>query len=181
MFRHRLLSLRIATLILVAILIILVISRRPVDISREKLFLADAMWFTFLIYHDGEMQIDTTGVIPTMAGFRSSDHHNSFYRELIFVHTEEEAVGFPNNVIVAWPNPERTPCQLYYMNKRMNTEIGHESLNLYGLEHPITMYDLVANWENVVPFVRDTIISSQFSRFWLSPECVEHLQRQSEN
>ena len=83
-----------------------------------------------------------------------------FFDTLIFVHSEEEAQGFPDNVVVAWPvDSEWLQSEIQRLNRRVRRDeddplfsraIGVEALlRDYGLVYPITIVDFVDNWEAV--------------------------------
>ena len=84
-----------------------------------------------------------------------------FYTDVVFVHTEEEGQGFPENVIVAWPCPtEATEFQIDLMHRNVNlteAELNRHrnprsvvTLEEFGLSYPLTRADLVDNWEKVM-------------------------------
>jgi len=85
-----------------------------------------------------------------------------FFDELVFVHSEEEAVGFPDNVIVAWPwalNVDSLINMLHsFVNKSIEDLIRpHGSVprrdvitfEEFGLSYPLTIADLTNNWEKI--------------------------------
>jgi hypothetical protein len=70
------------------------------------------------------------------------------FDSIVFVNTWQEGLeaNFPNNVVVAWPTP-RTIGVLESMNNRaMALGITFENNRL---SYPITMEDVVYNWEDV--------------------------------
>ena len=105
-----------------------------------------------------EVYIDRTGARAIQAIDPRSPAFTPFYTDLIFVHSEEEAAGFPDNVIVAWPS-EVTLWIIPEVHFRMGmdenklAEWGTErdvlTFEEFGLSYPLAVADLVENWENV--------------------------------
>ena len=92
-----------------------------------------------------------------------SQSFDPFYTELVFIHSEAEAIGFSDNVILAWPrmgenyfskgliagmhwqiNPDNEAHLRY--SGQMRDIITLED---FGLFYPLTVSDLVYNWRNV--------------------------------
>jgi len=83
-----------------------------------------------------------------------------FHDSIVFVHSEAEAVGFPDHVLVAWP-PEyaegilvgiywavdKDEEELAKMLPSFRRDVIH--LEDFGLSYPLTVADLVDNWEKV--------------------------------
>lgn len=117
--------------------------------------------FDFQMVIDGEIRVPAN--VPALnVTDPLSPYFDPAYTELVFVHNEEQAQGFPDYVIVAWP-VDRPVTQMIV--DRMNTmvnrtteELGNlitqrrESISLedFGLTYPITIEDLVDSWEAVV-------------------------------
>ena len=97
-----------------------------------------------------------------------------FYTGIIFVHNEEEAAGFPDNIIVAWPRTEASRgdydlnfsegliAGIHWAVDRTEEDLQRISwtgttfqlrpvvtLEEFGLTYPLTVVDLVDNWEKV--------------------------------
>jgi len=133
----------------------------PVPI--EKFLFARDMRFIFRMMVDGNSRISITGnrveavIRPDLPSF------NPFYTDLVFVHNEAEAAGFPNNVIVAWPWDNNWTYGLLEEITLASTlgedqiprnridESEREVLNVadFGLSYPITITDLIENWESM--------------------------------
>ena len=98
---------------------------------------------------------------------RNSDHifTNTIFRfqigdikisEVVFVHSAEEAEGFPTNVLVAWPT-EWSYLFLEYLNEWLDPEATGwnqpEDLLLdisdFGVELPLTRQFIVEDWETM--------------------------------
>jgi len=132
-------------------------------IPYAQFLFAQDMRFIFRIMVDGERRISITGskvvtvIRPDLPSF------DPFYTDLIFVYNEEKAIDFPDNVIVAWPSDD-------YWTENVVGLISHvanldedgipwdrtdatqrDVLNIedFGLTYPITITDLLNNWENV--------------------------------
>ena len=122
--------------------------------------------FSFQIVIDGETVFDPVGGLSRNRTHTSSPYFDPFYTELIFVHSQAEAQGFPYNVIVAWPRENERIVQdiVDRLNNAASRTVadlpspdnvwGHGrrpiSLRSFGFEEPITIADLVDNWENVI-------------------------------
>jgi hypothetical protein len=93
------------------------------------------------------------GSVSTVALDRRYINHlnspNRLYTDIIFVHSEKDAVGFRSDILVAWPRQNRfyTEVRLDTLNHRINER--NIDLSLYSLRYPITVIDLVDNWEQV--------------------------------
>jgi len=92
----------------------------------------------------------------------SGHRFDDSYTELIFVHNREAAYGFPDNVIIAWPTERPWIHSImarfnHYVSlteqelPRPGTHGGRQPINLndFGLSYPITIKNLVDNWESV--------------------------------
>ena len=66
--------------------------------------------------------------------------------ELVFVHSAEEAEGYAEGVIVAWPSAktERILWSLNWFVARDEIDVTE-----FSLEYPVTMEDLIDRWEAV--------------------------------
>jgi len=117
--------------------------------------------FSFMVYKDGEEVITGWSSIWDLIapGWSTFNPH---YDELIFVHSLEEARegNFPDNVIVAWPyRPLFTQASLAEINNTIKNPVSpwgerlaRNDINLedFDLTYPITVDDLVDNWEGMV-------------------------------
>jgi len=130
---------------------------RIVNLLRKTHYAIDLL-FHFQIYSDGESRI--------ISGFEASDllnpdspYHQPFYTDVVFVHTEEEGQGFPENIIVAWP-PSDFGIAIMHQNVNMTEHDMRNwppsmqrpvvTLEEFGLSYPLTRADLVDNWEKVM-------------------------------
>jgi len=124
------------------------------------------MYFEFSIFFEGE-RIYSAGAFavrlldPHLANF-SFPGYDPIVNDVVFVHSEAESRGFPDNVIVAWPRDDEA------LNNRRIEQI-HRNVNMseselmrggrlhrpvvtleeFGLTYPVTVADLVDNWEKV--------------------------------
>jgi len=135
-------------------------------IPRDKMdFAFHTQIFHFQIVINGEV---VTGIPAATSSWAlihplNPDFDSSF-TELVLVHNESEAQGFPDNVIVAWPwDRPLSHDRLYLFNRAVSRTadeleppqdawFGREPINLedFGLTYPITVEDLVNNWEGVI-------------------------------
>ena len=75
-----------------------------IAISREKFEYADELLFDFSIAVDGERIISFSRVRDTVLPW--GERFDPFYNEFILVHSQADAAGFPDNVVVAWPHEQ---------------------------------------------------------------------------
>ena len=81
------------------------------------------------------------------------------FNELVFVHNEAESRGFPDNVIVAWPRENAIELLIEQLHLAVNRDANELvrlrlqrpvfSLEEFNLTYPLTVEDLVGNWEDV--------------------------------
>jgi hypothetical protein len=127
-------------------------------ISTEKYVYAGEMGFRFQVAEDGERRIRGSMTVLNLIMPRSP-YFDPCLTDLVFVHTEEEAQGFPDNVIVAWPR-EGNWTQGLIAGIHWTIEdpvLGTHgrpvrelvTLEDFGLTYPLTVEDLVDNWEKV--------------------------------
>jgi len=160
---------RSIVLIILLSVILLIFTLCNMRREREALVNLDKLEFAFhTIMFDFQMVIDGEVVFRANLHARNAAHPLSpyfdpFYTELVFVHNQEEAQGFPDNVIVAWPGDRpHTQGVVNMLNYRVSLPAGElvgpsgrqtrEPIILedFGLTYPITIADLVDNWEGVV-------------------------------
>jgi len=129
----------------------------------EKNRYGSAMGFHFRMFWDGEMII-TQGMGIARFVFETWDEYffDPFYTDLIFVHNEQEALAFPDNIITAWPRDdiftEGLLAGIHWAAGRNDEDLimhngrpQREALIIedFGLSYPLTATDLVDNWEKV--------------------------------
>jgi hypothetical protein len=73
-------------------------------------------------------------------------YYEQGYKGIVFVDNESECVGYPEDVVVAWPTMS-TDMILYNLNSCI--EDWKTDLSPYSLSYPITMQDVVERWEDV--------------------------------
>ena len=96
------------------------------------------------------------GVIYFLSLF-DPDEEN--FVDIIFVHSEAAAAGFPDNVLVGWPSENSwvddipilgTPGQIMNFTSSIRARYPEIDFRDYGLpENEITLIDVVERWENV--------------------------------
>ena len=143
-------------------------------VDLEKVDYATDMRFYFRIVIGSETHI-VRGFSPIVSiRIRPEfEQFNPFYDELVFVHSEEEAQDFPDNVIVAWPSEvtgrmirgihwaiEQSEEDLLF-----NGQQQREVINLadFDLSLPLTVADLVDNWEQASALWQSFTMSEQFT------------------
>jgi len=119
--------------------------------------------FEFQIIVDGEPIVSRWRAINTI--IPGLELFDPFYNELVLVHSQADAAGFPDNVVVAWPlehNPyfaqglitgfhwaiNRTLEDLT-LPGRSNPRRDTLTLEEFGLSYPLSVADLVDNWEKL--------------------------------
>jgi len=131
-------------------------------VPTDKFNFAQDFNFAFQLVVDGEY------VVVNAIGLLQVVPFAGRVNDLVFVHSLEEAKGFPSNVMVAWPfRLQWTEGAIARLHMRVDE---HENLSLeeFGLTYPITITDLVDNWEKVSTLL-DSFVRN--ARAWiLSPE-----------
>lgn len=136
-------------------------------IPLEKLRHAEDFAFGFQIVVEGAVRPSNFHASP-----RISDSGRILFDPrfdtLVFVRSEQEAMGFPDNVVVAWPDvgQQRLEERLEMLNREIAIDehaltlggaaepsrpvLGEGKLHeKFGLTYPITPEDLVDHWEQV--------------------------------
>jgi len=115
----------------------------------RKIGYGNHLHFEFQIIRDGERHISGGSGFPQMAIDPFNPWHDPFYTDVVFVHTEAEALDFPDNIIVAWPREYPfTANRINNINRNVNMTPG-VTFEDFELSYPITVADLVDNWEKV--------------------------------
>ena len=128
--------------------------------EREMELRSKAMYATSMDFRYGDSLISWGNVI---AEFESNRHNPDEvqYTEIVFVHSPEEAVGFGEYVLVAWPSenfyltpdsrwPIGTQARIDDLNYAILHSYPYVDLRDFGLpENEITINDVVENWEIV--------------------------------
>jgi len=152
----------------VSFLVHFIAERMPEDVvetpghmvSREKFVYGYGLRFEFQIVIDGVKEKSSSFHISRV--IQPHDPlFNPFYDELIFVHSEADAVGFADNVIAAWPRGDGFTEGLIdgfhwilgyeEHESRSGSTFRREELTLeqFGLTYPLTVADLVDNREKI--------------------------------
>ena len=129
-------------------------------VNLEKLEYAFDLWaFDFQMFVDGEVVTIAPGLRARDATDPRRPEFDPFYNEFILVHSEAEAQGFPDSTIVAWPREDNGHGLIIAIHwiieenpySRRDGTPGREFLTLedFGLTYPLTLEDLVDNWEKV--------------------------------
>ena len=115
--------------------------------QRQKLYYARNSQFDFLLpdetWLDTDVFFELRDYIYQELRMVSFPEYRQFrYNQIVLVHSEAEATGFPENVLVAWPSVGVEGLNMRVVNRR--EEINLEDFNL---SYPITAADLVDHWE----------------------------------
>ena len=128
-----------------------------VNITREKIFYAVDMYFTWQIVIDGETTVITMkeSRVPVLDQILPVGV-NPQYTDLVFVHSEEEAVGFPDSTIVAWPLrlEDLDVAQGLINGFHFVALLGDIDFEDFGLSYPLRIENLVDDWEAINEFTR---------------------------
>ena len=134
-------------------------------ISRDKVYYINIFQFETRIVIDGEVVITpsiTIEIYGRIFGhiYPTVEPPDPSFTELVFVHSAEEAEGFPDNVIVAWPSrlTYHFIPGIYRSVDRSEEEIAEWrasqrrdviTFEEFGLSYPLTIEDFIDNWENM--------------------------------
>jgi len=115
-----------------------------VMISTDKYFYAISLSFQFRAVFEGEVTISPIDVFARHLVFPEGEHFDPS-NEFVLVHNEAEAANLPDNVVAAWPRYAQG------MVNGIMFFVYHNEIDLseFGLTHPVTVTDLVDNWEQV--------------------------------
>ena len=152
--------LAVATLLVVLAVVIYIRNReetRQAMVDLDKFSYATVLAFDFRIMLRGHAFRDGGTVLSYINP--ASDRFDPFYDEFVFVRNEAESVDFPDNVVVAWPREHVYENVIGALHRAVNRD-GHELarrgidrsvlyLEDFGLSYPLTVDDLIDNWENV--------------------------------
>ena len=133
-------------------------------IELSKYQYARFLNFHFQIMADGEISNNPFLVAEVFNPFRNG--FDPFYSEFILVHNEEEAQGFPDNVVVAWPRDAALNiCWILSEIERPENLQRAEpaTLERFGLTYPLAPADLVYNWREVNEIWMALSLYNQFS------------------
>jgi len=157
-------------LAIVAILLVVIVLVRRDNTEEVRQFMIPVEKLDFAIHFGFNFRLVVNEEVKFPFGFLGigmyvNPHLPSFnphFNELVFVHNLEEAESgnFPDNVIVAWPfMPLTTEAALAELHRIIEnpiapwgTRLAYDEINLedFGLVYPITVDDLVDNWENML-------------------------------
>ena len=149
-------------------------------ISSEKLLYAGETSFLIHIINNGEIIRRAHSTVFTLVHPRSPYFDPSF-TELVLVHNEAEAVGLPDNIIVAWPiGGEHSQNFINGIHWAVNLDadgligpFGSKirrviTLEEFGLTYPLAVKDLVDNWEKVNELWNAFTLSEQNTIRWIA-------------
>lgn len=126
-------------------------------ISFDKKF--DKNWYGTVMGFNFRVVMESGGEVFNWPSIPSRHLANPFYTDIVFVHNKAEAEGFPDNVIVAWPEEgwaQSAIDRIHWTieNPLLDSEgrlVANHAVTLerFGLTYPLTLTDLVDNWEMV--------------------------------
>jgi len=138
-------------------------------ICEDKYRFAHDLHFNVRFIGEGELRYGSAQwlnrfVEPRFASFDPN------LNELVFVRNESESEGFPDNVIVAWPNVGFNGVFMQEVINGFHNAIDRDETKLtetnwirrgtvltleeFGLSYPLTVGDFVDNWEQVNSLLR---------------------------
>ncbi|MCL2841805.1 MAG: hypothetical protein FWE05_13685 [Defluviitaleaceae bacterium] len=145
-----------------------IVEQRDWVIPFDKQHFVSNFWFHTQITVNGEI---LSGLAAAQIFINPAFYHfDPYFDTLILVYSEEEAQGFPDNVVLAWPMEDNwlTQEQISILNDRImwseelieqhtrsglrpRSVLGIEGLEeRFGLTYPITTRDLVDHWQQIV-------------------------------
>lgn len=174
--RNRKIAILVIAILLVALAIIIYRRNQEVQqpmVNLDKFGYTSWLEFDFRIilndnvFSDGGLVMEN--IIP------SSDRFDPSFTELVLVHNEAESVDFPDNVIAAWPRESNVEGLIVGFHWAVNLQeedlrgSGENrllrrpviTLDEFGLTYPLTVKDLVSNWEKVFELWRALGTSDQ--------------------
>lgn len=144
-------------------------------VCERKVMYASNMLFTFRMVEDGVAFVDTGFSVNVIARIwpEATYWFSPSFTELVLVHSEAEASGFPDSVIVAWPS-EKMLFYIAVLNfwvsmdecglAEHSRDRGVITLEDFGLSYPLTVADFVDSWEQVIALL-DSLTSSERHSF----------------
>ena len=153
--------------VILALIVVLVVAMYIINregeaqqlIDLEKFFYARFLDFGFRIVINGNTHMH--GTIVNELIVLGSNRFDPFYTDLVFVQSRAEAEGFPDNIVVAWPTVGGGEAAVELLQEavdRTENELNEVrwlngraavTLEQFGLTQPLTVEDLVDNWEKV--------------------------------
>ena len=118
----------------------------------EKIFYAQVLGFNLRRYYDGEWYLENSYDAAKAAINPNSTRFADFYTEVRFVHHPDEAPDEPTTVIFVYPNEDRLQLILNAIN--WEVESAGIDLEKLGLSYPITVDDLIVNYEEIDRLIR---------------------------
>ena len=94
------------------------------------------------ILHFNKLQFGSNIMRFDPLGYLWQEYHT----EVAFVYNEDEATGFPQHVMVMWPS-HISPWILIEINNVVR--IDNIDTTVFGLSYPITMRNVVDDWDKV--------------------------------
>jgi len=133
-------------------------------ISEEKFDYAYSLLFRFQLMLNEERTISSGHIVWNVVN-PTGRLFDPFFTELVFVPSEANATGFPDNIIVAWPyvgEHNFTEMRIDGLHRAVSKDSDdllrpNRTIPLrdvitfeeFGLSYPLTVEDLVDNWEKV--------------------------------
>ena len=150
----------VMTLMLIVSLITSCSTRKDLEqmTLRDKFLYAQRLDFTFHMYYEGEWLTADRGLFASRQNhsvgmFHSFDEENDIHTELRFVHFQVGVwdEGKSEHIIYAWPYPKSylgviNAIKWGILSEGMNLEC---TLEMYGLSYPLTVSNLIDDWENI--------------------------------
>jgi len=90
----------------------------------------------------------------------SKDIVKGKYDDIVFVYSEEESEGYPDNVFVTWPTENTEMILINY-----NLYINYREMDItpFSLTYPIPLKDIVEKWEAVNDFLDSVDFSARMT------------------
>ena len=187
----------VLTVTLLSLLVLIGLPPREPEIDRvlfNKILFAELLEFDFRMMVDGEqfgtdLSRSSLGLMIMNRVRPDPPAFDPFHTDLIFTYTKEEAFSYPDNVITAWPTTQtlRNINELNWsIQNNLNLDMSSDELeiilhdldgNEFVFEFPVTLTDVVENWEEVRAFHFAELAFSPNMSQGNDPEFVSKLER----
>jgi len=121
--------------------------RESEELAVRREGLSDQLFYARDMFFDsnmpGDFRLDFNWAGMNVRGGNVLAFMDQEVSDVVFVHSEAEAVGFSADVIVGWPS-EYSAMLLERLNENTNLDVIIEGLDI---TLPLTLEDMVDNWE----------------------------------
>jgi len=136
----------------ISVSVINIISQREIEreeLSMRRIELSDQLFYARDMFFEsnmpGDLSSDFNWAGINVRGGNVLAFMDQEVSDVVFVHSEAEAIGFADDVIVGWPS-EYSKMFLERLNGNANINAAGEGIDI---NLPLTPEDMVDNWELV--------------------------------